>query len=161
MSRLDPKPHREPLYHPSKIALVHTLRSYIHSKKQYTTKFKEWGFEKNIEEKDMRAIARKDRKRKADNPLKATTYRLRKGTVPPRRIERYKKDHHITDDTTISEAGMLKRDADFTFANGDTDLATPFDLGYETPHSSVLDGSPIHASPLIPYTTRLAATSLL
>ncbi len=100
----------------------------------------------------MRAIARKDRKRKADDPLKATTYRLRKRTVPPQRIERYKKDHHITDDTAISEAGMLKRNADFTFANGDTGLATPSDLSCdETPRSSLLDGSPIHASPLVPY----------
>ncbi len=63
----------------------------------------------------MRAIARKDRKRKAEDPLKATTYRLRKRAVPPQRIERYKKDHHVTDETEISEAGILKRLTGFAF----------------------------------------------
>lgn len=55
----------------------------------------------------MRAIVRRDRKRKADDSSKAATYRLRKRTVPPQRIERYMKDHRITDETTISEAGIL------------------------------------------------------
>lgn len=55
----------------------------------------------------MRAIIRKGRKRKAEEPSQAPTYRLRKRTVPPQRIERYMKDHRITDETTISEAGIL------------------------------------------------------
>jgi len=63
----------------------------------------------------MRAIVRKDRKRKAKDPLKPTSYRLRGRTAAPQRIERYKKDHHIADDTAISEAGILKRLTSFAF----------------------------------------------
>jgi len=99
----------------------------------------------------MRAIARKDRKRKTEDPLKATTYRLRKRMVPPQRIERYKRDHHITDETAISEAGMLKRITSLAFANGNIGLATPSDLSCETPRSLVLSDSPIHAPPPAPY----------
>jgi len=99
----------------------------------------------------MRAIARKDRKRKADDPFKATTYRLRKRTVPPQRIERYKKDHHITSETSISEAGMLKCIATFTLAKDDIGLATPSDLSCETPQSLMLSDSPTLTSPPMPY----------
>ena len=74
-------------------------------KKQYKTKLKEWGLEKNIKDKDMRAIVRKDLKRKADDSFKATIFRLRKRPVPPQRIERYKRRHAISDETTISDAG--------------------------------------------------------
>ncbi len=90
----------------------------------------------------MKAIVRKDRKRKAEDPLKTTTYRLRGRTAAPQRIERYKKDHHITDDTAISEAGMLKKITVSAFVNGNIGLATPSDLSCETPRPLSLSNSP-------------------
>lgn len=72
--------------------------------KQYKSKLKDWGFEKNFKEKDMRAIVRKDLKRKAEDPFKATVFRLRKRLVPLDKIERYRKEHGITERTIMSDA---------------------------------------------------------
>lgn len=99
----------------------------------------------------MRAIVRKNRKRKADDPSQATTYRLRKRTVPPQRIERYMKDRHITNETAISEAGILKCNAASTLAKADIVLATPSDLSCESPRSLVLSDVPTNFHPLVPY----------
>lgn len=73
--------------------------------KQYKSKFKEWGVEKNIKETDMRAIIRKDLKRKAEDPSRGSTFRLRKRLVPTEKIERYRRDHSPVDETIMSEVG--------------------------------------------------------
>lgn len=44
--------------------------------KQYKNMLKEWDLEKNIKEIDMGAIVRKDLKRKAEDPFRATFFRL-------------------------------------------------------------------------------------
>ena len=67
-------------------------------RKQYTTKFKEWGYEKNIKETDMKAIVNKDLKRKAENPLRPSAFRLRGKPVPNHKIERYEKDNGLAND---------------------------------------------------------------
>ena len=67
-------------------------------RKQYTTKLKEWGYEKNIRETDMRAIAHKDFKRKAEDALRPSTFRLRGKPVPNHKIERYEKEKCLFDD---------------------------------------------------------------
>ena len=67
-------------------------------RKQYTTKLKEWGYEKNIKETDMRAIVNKDLKRKAENPLRLSAFRLRGKPVPKHKIERYEKDNDLAND---------------------------------------------------------------
>ena len=61
-------------------------------RKQYTTKLKEWGYEKYIKEIDMRAIVRKDLKRKAGDPLRPSAFRFRGRPVPTQKIERYEKE---------------------------------------------------------------------
>lgn len=76
----------------------------VPSLKQYKTKLKEWGLEKNIKDKDMRAIVRKDLKRKAENPSKPTKFRLRKRPVPPEKIERYKKAHSNCNEIIVADA---------------------------------------------------------
>ena len=67
-------------------------------RKQYTTKLKEWGYEKNIKEADMKAIVKKDLKRKAENPLRPSAFRLRGKPVPNHKIERYEKDNGLAND---------------------------------------------------------------
>jgi len=73
--------------------------------KQYKSKLKEWGLEKNIKENDMRAIVRKDLKRKAEDPFRATIFRLRKRLIPTEKIERYKRDHGLVEGTIMSDGG--------------------------------------------------------
>ena len=73
--------------------------------KQYKTKLKNWGFEKNVSSKDMQDIVRIDLKRKAEDPSKATMFRLRKRRVSPTKVERYKRDHAISDATANLDAG--------------------------------------------------------
>ena len=77
---------------------------HISRRTQYNTKLKEWRFEKNIKEKDMKAIARKELKRKAENPLKSSSFRLRGKPVPARKIERYMKQTDVGDGATADEA---------------------------------------------------------
>ena len=60
------------------------------SRKQYRTKIKEWGMDiKNIKNHEMQAIVRKDRKRKAEDPLRESEYRVNGQTVEPKKIERF------------------------------------------------------------------------
>ena len=86
-------------------------------RKQYITRLKQWGYEKNIKDEGMRAIVRKDLKRKAKDPLRPSSFRLRGRPVPKQKIERYEKDKG--------------------FAAGDllTDEATPSAISCETPRS--------------------------
>ena len=65
---------------------------------QYNTKLKEWGYEKNIKETDMRAIVNKDLKRKAEDPLRPSAFRLRGKPVPKHKVERYEKDKGLSND---------------------------------------------------------------
>lgn len=87
----------------------------------------------------MRAVVRKDLKRKAQDPSKATAFRLRKRPVPAQRIERYMSRNHILDGDTISEAGMLVCSPICTLATGDKRLATPSDFSCESPRSLIED----------------------
>lgn len=76
--------------------------------KQYKTKLKEWGFEKNIKEKDMKAIVRKELKRKAEDPLRSSTFRVRGMLVPQPRIDRYKRGYSCSEDlATELDAGKI------------------------------------------------------
>ncbi|KAL8787109.1 MAG: hypothetical protein Q9195_007937 [Heterodermia aff. obscurata] len=84
---------------PLRACALQTLRTYnCRRRKQYTTKLKEWGYDKNIKETDMRAIAHKDLKRKAEDPLRPSTFRLRGKPVPNSKIERYEKDKGFLND---------------------------------------------------------------
>ena len=65
---------------------------------QYMTKLKEWGYEKNIRASDMRALVNKDLKRKAEDPLRPSAFRLRGKSVPKHKIERYEKDKGLFHD---------------------------------------------------------------
>ena len=76
--------------------------------KQYKTKLNEWGYEKNIKETDMKAIFRKDLKRKADDPLRPSTFRVRGRPVPQPKIDRYKRDQGFSEDlATVIDAGKV------------------------------------------------------
>ena len=82
-------------------------------RKQYTTKLKEWGYEKNVKEKDMAAIVRKDLKRRAEDPHRSSAFRLRGNPVPEQKIERYKIARGISDGPDLAtNAGKV------TFADG-------------------------------------------
>jgi hypothetical protein len=72
--------------------------------RQYKSKIKEWGLEKNFKNEDMQAIVRKDSKRKSENPHKATRFRCRKRQVPQHRIERCRRDHASSDETMMGDA---------------------------------------------------------
>ena len=74
------------------------------SRIQYGSKLKEWGFEKNIKENDMRFIARKKIQRQNKDGSKASVIRLRKRPVPEQRVERYIKDKGIDENTVFSDA---------------------------------------------------------
>ena len=121
--------------------------------KQYKLIIKTWGFEKNIPQSDMRAIIRKEQKRRAHNGSKASTFRLRHRPVPDQKIERYKRTHDITDETLFSDARtwFLSTRCILSFANVQM-LATPSDISCETPRSLHLSRhiTPIRSStPLI------------
>ena len=54
----------------------------------------------------MMDIVRKDMKRKAEDPLRPSSYRLRGRSVPEHKIERFKKDRNIVYGTaTTIDAG--------------------------------------------------------
>ena len=74
------------------------------SRIQYGSKLKEWGFEKNIKEKDMRVMARKKIQRQNEGGSKASVFRLRKRPVPEQRVERFIKDKAIDENTLFSDA---------------------------------------------------------
>ncbi len=102
--------------------------------KQYKSKLKEWRFEKNIKGNVMRAIVRKDRKRKAEDPLRETTFRLREQPVPTEKIERYRRDHGFTEDTIMSDAGTpISNARRVTALDNLLNVATPSDISCETP----------------------------
>lgn len=92
------------------------LTSY-RSPTQYKTKLAEWGFKKNTKGKDMRAIVRKDVKRKAEDMLMPSSFRPRGRPVPNQRIERYKKEKGLTVGDRLS------------------DEATPSDINCDTPRN--------------------------
>lgn len=108
--------------------------------KQYKSKFKDWGIEKNIKENDMRAIVRKDLKRKAEDPFRATIFRLRKRLIPTEKIERYKRDHGLVEGTIMSDGGTpisIVRGV-VALANF-LNVATPSDLNCEMPAPLLMD----------------------
>lgn len=53
----------------------------------------------------MRAIIRKERNRKMENPPKASVFRVRSRPLDPEKIERFKRDRGIGDDATMADAG--------------------------------------------------------
>ena len=83
------------------------LVSRLSRRIQYGSKLKEWGFEMNIKEKDMRSIARKKIRRQNEDGSKASVFRLRKRPVPEQRVERYIKDRGIDENTVFSDARGL------------------------------------------------------
>lgn len=114
--------------------------------KQYKSKLKEWGVEKNINETDMRAIVRKDLKRKAEDPFRPTVIRLRKRLVPKEKIERYRRDHDTVEETIMSDAGTPITNArSFVAHDNPLNVATPSDISCETPVPIAADE---HESPL-------------
>ncbi|KAL8832839.1 MAG: hypothetical protein Q9191_000023 [Dirinaria sp. TL-2023a] len=96
------------------------LHSLLMRRTQYNTKLKEWRFEKNIKEKDMKAIARKKLKRKAEYPLKSSSFRLRGNIVSSQKIEQYMKHTGIPDVAPAAEP------------------PTPSDISCETPKSTAI-----------------------
>ena len=76
-------------------------------RKQYTRKLKEWGYEKNVKDKDMAAIVRKDLKRRAEDPHRPSAFRLRGRPVTEQKIERYKSSRGISDGSAFeANAGI-------------------------------------------------------
>ena len=56
----------------------------------------------------MKAIVRKELKRKAEDPLRPSTFRVRGRPVPQPRIDRYKRGHGGSGDGTIDlDAGKI------------------------------------------------------
>lgn len=109
--------------------------------KQYKSKLKAWGLGKNIKETDMRAIVRKYLKRKVKIPSRASIFRLRKRLVPTEKIERYRRDHGLVEETIVSDAGTQYRLARIIVAFDDIlNIATPSDLSCDTPVSVAADG---------------------
>ncbi|KAL8791747.1 MAG: hypothetical protein Q9195_005685 [Heterodermia aff. obscurata] len=77
------------------------------SRIQYGSKIKEWGFQKNIRENHMRAIARKKLSRQNADSSKASTFRLRNRPVPEQKIDRYMKSNDLGENTVFSDARMF------------------------------------------------------
>ncbi len=108
--------------------------------KQYKNKLKEWGLEKNIKDNDMRAIVRKDLKRKAEDPFRATIFRLRKRLIPTEKIERYRREHGLVEGTIMSDGGVLKCIVcSFVALANLLNVVTPSDLSCETPVPVTVD----------------------
>ncbi len=107
---------------------------------QYKSKLKEWNIEKNIKEIDMRAIVRKDLKRKAEDPFRATIFRLRKRLIPTEKIERYRRDHGLIEGTIMSDGGTRTSIVRGVVALANfLNVATPSDLSCETPVPITVD----------------------
>ena len=71
---------------------------------QFGSKIKEWGFQKNIRDNHMRAIARKKIFRQNGDSSKASTFRLRKQPVPEQKIDRYMRANALDENTVFSNA---------------------------------------------------------
>ena len=108
--------------------------SHAASRTQYNAKLKEWCFEKNVKEKDMKAIVCKELKRKAEDPLKLSSFRVRGKPVPPSKIARYKKSSGKEDETTSFSAGEVL--GILHWISSLKKLATPSDISCETPENS-------------------------
>lgn len=107
---------------------------------QYKKKFKEWGIEKNVKEDDTRAIVRKDLKRKAEDPFRATIFRLRKRLIPTEKTERYRREHGLVEGTIISDGGTRTSIVRGVVALANfLNVATPSDLSCETPVPITVD----------------------
>ncbi|MCJ1473176.1 hypothetical protein MMC13_001827 [Lambiella insularis] len=91
------------------------------SRKQYNTKIAQWRIGKNIKENEMKAIVRKERQRKMQDPPKDSVFRVRKLPVDSQKIERFKRDNRINSDDDIS---ML-------------DAGTPSDVSCDTPRPEI------------------------
>lgn len=64
----------------------------------------------------MKAIIRKELKRKAEDPLRPSTFRVRGRPVPQPRIDRYKRGHGGSrDETTDLDAGKVVFDRIYDF----------------------------------------------
>ncbi|MCJ1398407.1 hypothetical protein MMC11_001605 [Xylographa trunciseda] len=86
------------------------------SRKQYNTRIALWRVGKNIKDNEMRAIVRKETRRKKENPPKDSVFRVRKYPVNPQKIARFKRDKGFEDDDII----MM-------------DAGTPSDISCDTP----------------------------
>lgn len=110
-------------------------------RKQYTTKLKEWGYKKNVKDKDMAAIVLKDLKRKAEDPNRSSTFRLRGNPVPEQKIERYKSARGICEGSAFAaNAGISNLPTQVVHASHMA-VATPSDISCETPRP--IGGSPM------------------
>lgn len=80
----------------------------MYRKKQYNTKIIEWKIQKKIKADEKRAMIRKQQNRKAANPPKKSTFRIRNQWFDDQKVEQFQKDKGITDITTLSDAGMAQ-----------------------------------------------------
>ena len=77
-------------------------------RKQYNTKISKWRVGKNVKANEMRAIIRKEQKRKKENPPKETVSRVRKRDVGPSKIARFIREKGTTDeDDMMLDAGTF------------------------------------------------------
>ena len=61
--------------------------------------------DKKVKGHEMRAIIRKQKKRKAESPFKESAFRVRKQHVSSNKIKRFKIDKGIDDDVEMPTAG--------------------------------------------------------
>ncbi|KAL9122701.1 MAG: hypothetical protein Q9187_000739 [Circinaria calcarea] len=105
---------------PLKVAMEEMEKQYSFKaslrRKQYNTKISQWHFDKKVKEHEMRVIIRKQRKRKAEDPPKESSFRVRKQPVGSNKIERFKMEKRIDDDIEMPDA------------------ETPSDISCYTPH---------------------------
>ena len=80
----------------------------------------------------MAAIIVKDLKRKAEDPLRLSTFRLRGRPVPVQKIERYLKDKGQPQELDfLANAGIFK--SSHVCVRVDQSTVTPSDISCETP----------------------------
>ena len=80
----------------------HVLQTdHIFRRRQYNTKIGEWRIGKNVKDNEMRAIIRKEQKRKMEDPPKESVFRVRKQHVNPHKIARFKRSKGVTDDDIL------------------------------------------------------------
>ncbi|CZR50274.1 uncharacterized protein PAC_00146 [Phialocephala subalpina] len=88
------------------------------TKKQYKTKIKRWGLEKNVKDKEMSTIVRKERKRREVDG-KESEFLVRGRVVPQEKIRRYMKRTETSAHAALSQTSPA--------------ASTPSDIFYHTP----------------------------
>jgi hypothetical protein len=69
--------------------------------KQYKTKISQWRLDKKVKDGEMKAIVRKQAKRKLEG--KDSGFRVRGRAVEPKKIERYKKRKNVSEEALLSQ----------------------------------------------------------